>query len=487
MSDIKNFKLRDNRIDFELDGEKFTAKYPEKYSFGREYLDLAKEFALCQWANKVAFEQPAATYLDFGVDERSIEFWLWVAQKVHELDVYQSLSDEFESDPKPMFNLRDSVTVETGSDPSGLIDSTPSLPDQEYDGALISQSPGKESVATKLICDEAGIPEERQLSVFIEYSSRAATHKIDGREEYTSYFENPTERIWSNFNELQTTIQEYTENYEPITCFWEMAYLTMELPMAVENGLKYMLMGNQLNTGEAMHDPQGRFVTFEELNQSCIFELAYTDYLNRVHDLPVVHTSVVRPFTGYSCRKIIGREEPDFLPIMQNCLRPNSKRRWCLKCYKCNNSWVEFLACGLNPAEAGLDHDVLIENPHFAADNEDWGFSFPRYARDEQVWVDEGAEELFEEHVRDELTEEQEGAFGRWRSRQVERVDWEEVDHLRKFNGQFIEPVTGVVPDELAFDMGLEHTDFVPELLDVRDYRHYSKQWRETIESEVER
>lgn len=476
MADVTDFKLRSNRIDFDLDGEHFVAKYPDHYDFGREYLDHAKEFALCQWANKVAFERPESAYLGFDVDHERVQFWLWVAQKVHELDVYQSLSDDFESDEIELENLR-MLDVEVGDDPPALVESE--LDARLWEGAMISQSPGKESVASKLICDKQGI--HPQYSAFIEYSSRAATHKIAGREEYEEYFDNPTIRIWSNFNELQSTIQEYTENYEPITCFWEMAYLTMELPLAVKHGLKYILMGNQLNTGEAMPDPKGRFVAFEELNQSYVFEVAYTNYLSRTLDLPIVHTSNVRPFTGYACRKIVAEREPEFLEHMQNCLRPKPQRRWCLRCYKCNNSWVEFLGCGFDPTDAGLSHDVLIENPHFAGDNEDWGFSFPRYARDEQVFMDDVDHEWFEEEVRSEFTDEQDEAYVEWRDRQLERVDQEEVDRLRQFNGKFVEPVTGVIPDEVLNDMGMEHTDYVEEALDPRTYRQYATQWMEGL------
>lgn len=476
MADIENFKFRGNRIDFELDGEKFTAKYPEEYHFGREYLEYGKEFALCLWANKLAFERPDEAYLDFEVDDTRIRFWKWVAKKVHQLDVYQSLSDDFDSDEIELENITD-IEVGVGSDPTSLISTPEPMNVDLPKGALISQSPGKESVASKLICDEKEI--YPQISVFIEYSSRAATHKIAGREEYESYFDNDTLRIWSNFNELQTTLQEYTENYEPVTCFWEMAYLTMELPVAVNHGVKYMLMGNQLNTGEAMEDPKGRFTAFEELNQAYVFEVAYTNYLRDVFDLPITHTSNVRPFTGYTCRKIVADREPEFLPRMQNCLRPNSKRRWCLKCYKCNNSWVEFLGVGFDPTEAGLSHDVLIENPHFAADKEDWGFSFPRYARDEQVWQDEVDKDWFEEEIRSEFTEEQEKAFKEWRRWQDRRVDSEEVDELRQYNGKFISPTTVAIPNKTVSDMGMEHTDVIPKLLDPNSYLGWSFEWKE--------
>lgn len=472
MSDVENFKLRGNRIDFDLDGEHFTAKYPQEYSFGRDYLEYAKEFALCLWANKVAFEKPDSAKIDFSASDSRIQFWLWVAQKIHELDVYQSLSDDFDSDEIELQNLRD-LSVEVGSDQSGLLGKTRQAHVDEPHGALISQSPGKESVASKLICDEVGV--QPVLSVFIEYSSRASTHKIAGREEYEDYFDNDTVRIWSNFNELQSTLQEYTENYEPITCFWEMAYCTMELPLAVKHNHKYILIGNQLNTGEAMIDPKGRFTTFEELNQSYVFEVAYTNYLRDQLDSEITHTSNVRPFTGYSCRKIIADREPEFLEHMQNCLRPNSKRRWCLKCYKCADAWVEFMGCGMNPKEAGLSHDVLVENPHLGAeDTEDWGFSFPRYGRNEQIWLDDGARERFKNEVAPTLTEEQTQAFQRWRKRQESRVDKSQVEHLRKFNGKFVEPVTTVIPDDILSDMGMRHGDFVEEALDPREYIQYS-------------
>lgn len=474
MVNITEFKLRGNRIDFKIDDKKFTVKYPEEYNLGREYLDLAKESALSLWANKVAFVRPEKCHIDFAVSQDRIRFWLWVANKVNQLDVYQSLSDDFDSDEIPYTDLTKSVEVTTGDDTNSLI-STPELDPGPLSGAIISQSPGKESVASKLICDEVGV--SPVYSAFIEYSSRASTHKIAGRKEYTDYFDNPTIRIWSNFNELQSILQDYTENYEPITCFWEMLYLTAELPLAAYHGCKYILIGNQLNTGEAMIDPKGRFTTFEELNQSYVFEVAYTNYLREMLDSQITHTSNVRPFTGYSCRKIIADREPEFLKHMQNCLRPNSKRRWCLKCYKCNNSWVEFLGCGFNPEEAGLDHDVLIENPHFAADNEDWGFSFPRYARDEQVWRDDVDTQWFESEIYSNFTEEQKEAFSEWRRRQEERVDEDEVEHLRAHNGQFIEPVTSVIPDETLSDMGLPHTDYVPEALDVRRYRQYALEW----------
>lgn len=477
MADITNFKVRNNRIQFDLDDETFVAKYPDEYQFGRELLDVGKEFALALWANKVAFEKPDTVVLDFEADDRSLDFWMWIAQKVHELDVYQSLSEDFDSEEIDLHKLREGMTIQTGSD-SGTLLADSEIPDKDYSGALISQSPGKESVATKLLCDEVGIPEEEQLSVFIEYSSRAATHKIAGREEYAEYFDNPTLRIWSNFNELQSTLQEYTENYEPITCFWEMAYLTMELPLAVEHGLKYMMMGNQLNTGEAMVDPEGRFITFEELNQSYIFEKAYTDYLNEVLDLPIVHTSPVRPFTGYSCRRIIADREPEFLEVMQNCLRPKPANRWCGRCYKCNNSWVEFLGCGTNPADAGLDHEVLAENPHFAGENEDWGFSFPRYDRDEQVWQDDVDQGWFYDEVYPEFDKETKEAFETWRLRQHERVSEKDVDHLRRFNGKWVEPVTGAVPSELVTNMGLSHGIYVEPALDPRKWFKYADDWR---------
>lgn len=478
MPDISDFKLRGNRIDFRIDGEKFTAKYPEEYDLGREYLDLAKEFALALWANKVAFVGPEDSHIDFEVADGSLRYWLWIAQKVHELDCYQSLSDDFDSDEKELWDIREEIQVTTGNDPIGLVEPPVlELEEDDLEGAMISQSPGKESVASKLICDENGIGPIN--SVFIEYSSRATTHKIDGRKEYKKHFDNNTIRIWSNFNELQSTLQEYTDNYEPITCFWEMAYITMELPLLAYHQNKYLLVGNQLNTGEAMVDPKGRFTTFEELNQAYVFELALTDYLNEVHGLPFVHTSNVRPFTGYACRKLIGKHKPEFLENMQNCLRPNSKRRWCLKCYKCADAYIEFMGCDLNPAKAGLDHDVLVENPHLGAkDTEDWGFSFPRYGRNEQIWVDDKAEQFFNENVKSNLTDEQLEAFGRWRNRQEERVSQENVDHLRKFNGKYVEVVDEVIPDELLNDMGLPHGQFVEELLDVRTYRHHSEDWK---------
>jgi hypothetical protein len=476
MADVKQFKLRNNRIRFQLDEEQFTVNYPKEYQFGREYLDAAKEVPLALWANKVAFQKPDSAYLDFEISDMRVQFWLWVAQKVHELDHYQSLSDEFDSEEIEYQNLRKMVDVEVGSDTGSLL-STLNLPDKQYEGALISQSTGKESIATKLLLDEVGV--DTQKSVFIEYSSRAATHKIDTRHEFREYFNEEPIRLWSNFNELQSTLQEYTENYEPITCFWELFYVAAELPLAIKHGLEYILVGSQLNTGEAMAHSEGRYTTFEELNQSYIFELAYTDYISETMGLPIVHTSPIRPFTGYSCRKIIAEREPEFLEIMHNCLRPNSKNRWCKKCYKCADAWVEFMGCGFNPADAGLDHDVLIENPHLGAiDTSDWGFVFARPDRNEQIWIDDGAKEFFKSEVKPTLTEEQTQAFQRWRSRQNERVDQEDIEHLRKFNGKFVEPVSGVVPDTLTADMGLPHGQFVEDALDVREYRQFSQEWK---------
>lgn len=469
MTDINEFSVSNNRVYFELDGEDFTVKYPDEYVWSREYLDLMKDIALCAWANKLAFSLDDENYLCFDVSSEQVGFWKWIAYRVHCLDVYQSGDNQMPKD------LRE-VNVETGSDPSSLVPVF--LPEQDYSGALTCQSTGKESVATNLILKENGIGPI--YSMFYEYPSRAATHKISGREEYESYFDNPTVRVWSDTNTLQSTLERMTHEFEPVTCFWEIMYAVISTPLCVEHGLKYLMMGNQRDTGEAFPSEEFNYVAFEEINQAWIFEQAYSDYLHDVHDVPVVHSSNVRPFTGYGCRKIIAEYEPDFLQYMQNCLRPKPSKRWCLRCYKCNNSWVEFLACEFDPADAGLSHDVLVENPHFAANREDYGFSFPRYDRDEHVWADEGGSDYFYDEVEETLTREQSRAFDEWRRRQESRVDLEgeKYEEMVKNNGTFIEPIARCIPDEIVNDMGLPHVNWTPEALDPNVWSSYASEWR---------
>lgn len=464
MTDINSFTVNGNIVKFELDGEEFEVKYPDQYEFGRYHNDFLKDIALCAWANKLAFTKSAHSSICFDTDDEQIGFWLWVAQYVHKLDVYQS-----DDDTQPV-DFRD-IAISTGKDTSTLI--PVEAPDINLDGALVCQSPGKESIASKLILEENGI--EPVYSMFYEYPSRAATHKIQGREEFEDYYDNPTIRVWSDTNSLQSTLRELTENYEPITCFWEMMYAAISVPLMIEHELEYLLMGNQLNTGEAM--PTEEYVAFEELNQSYIFEIAYSEYLNTVRALPVTHTSNVRPFTGYSCRKIIARHDPGWLPHMQNCIKPKPANRWCNTCYKCGNSWVEFLACGMDPVEAGLSHDVLIENQWLGGDGEAWNFSFPRFERDEHVWKYEGARQFFENEVAETLNDEQWDAFETWRSRQMERVDDDDVNQMHRYNGKFIKPCTVVIPDETVNDMGLPMTDYVPEALDPSLWAAFAGEW----------
>ncbi|MFB6236984.1 MAG: hypothetical protein ABEH81_01300 [Halopenitus sp.] len=466
MTDINSFNVNGNRLVFELDGEEFIVKWPDEYNWGREHYDLMKDIALCAWSSKLAFTENTEPSVCFDASDDQIGFWLWIAYRINALDTYQT---EGESEP---FDFRE-IKVETGSDTGSLIPRT--LPDQEYEGALVCQSPGKESVASRIIMEELG--HEPIYSMFYEYPSRAATHKIQGREDYEKVFDNPTRRVWSNTNTLQSTLQELTDNFEPVTCFWEIMYAMIATPIMVDHGLKWLMMGNQRDTGEAFQGDG--YIAFEEINQSFIFEEAYSAYLTEEHDLPVRHTSNVRPYTGYGSRKIVARERPEFLQYMQNCIKPKPANKWCGTCYKCNNSWVEFLACGIDPAEAGLDHDVLVENPHLGADqDDDWGFSFPRYARDEHVWKDEGGEEFFHEEVVDTLTEEQMEAFKIWRSRQEERVDEDDYQEMKENNGVFIEPIADALPDEVVDDIGLEHSDFVPEALDPNVWVGYSQEWR---------
>ena len=468
MTDINQFNVTGNRVTFTLDDEEFTVKYPDEYNWGREVRDVMKDIALCAWANKLAFTRDKYNNICFDVTDRQLDFWLWIAQRVHLLDMYKYDEDRSHYDFSE-------VSVSTGGDPSTLIER--GVPDQEYEGALLCQSPGKESVAAKLILEENGVGPVR--SMFYEYPSRAATHKIDGREEFEAYFDNPTTRVWSDTNTLQSTLEELTDNYEPITCFWEWMYCTISVPLMVEHGLKYLVIGSQLDTGEIFEFEGSDEIAVQEPNQSYVFELAYSDYLNEVQNVPVVQTSNVRPFTGYTCRQIIADYEPGWLPHMQNCLRPKPANRWCGSCYKCCNAWVEFMACGIDPEEVGLSHDVLHENPHLGADNtEDWGFSFPRFERDEMVWQDDGAKEFFFENIKEDLTEEQLNAYFSWRTRQASRVDEDELDTLRKYQGKFVEPISAVVPDDVLNDMEREHTDYVPKRMDPREWHGLEHEWK---------
>lgn len=466
MPDITNFSVAGNRVSFEIDKEEFVVKYPSEFTFGRQHRNLLKDIALCAWANKLAFTLDTHNKFCFDASPQQINFWKWIAQLVHTLDRYQS-GDEPISDATQ-------VTVETGGDPATLIQPKPL--DKPEGGALICQSPGKESIATKAILEKNGVAPI--YSLFYEYSSRAATHKIQGREDFEEFFDNPTIRVWSNTNSLQSTLQDYTDNYEPITCFWEWMYCTISVPLMAEIGLRWLLIGSQLDTGEAFRSENNGYVAVQEPNQSYIFEYAYSDYLTRVHDLSITQTSNVRPFTGYACRQIVAQEYPGWLPKMQNCLRPKPQRKWCLRCYKCNNAWVEFLACGMDPEEAGLSHDVLFENPHLGAEEtEDWGFTFPRYERDELVWEVGGAKDFFEGYVKENLTDEQFDGFERWRRRQNDRLDEGVYIDLLQYFDSYVEPVEMVVPEQLRNDMGFPHTDFVPERMDPGIWGGLSAEW----------
>lgn len=469
MPDLTNFAAAGNRLSFQIDGEEFTVKWPDEYRWGREHEGLLKDIALCAWANKLAFTLDEENYVDFEASEEQIGFWKWIAHRVHVLDAYQSGQVE-------PTDIRD-LNVETGSDTASLVPT--STPEVDGNGALICQSTGKESVASKLILEDQDVGPI--YSMFFEYPSRAATHKITGREEFEDYFDNPTLRVWSDVNTLQSTLEPLSDNFEPVTCFWEMMYATIALPMMVEHDLKWLLMGNQLDTGEAFPYDDQDHVAFAEINQSYLFEIAYSDYLSTEYDIPVTHTSNVRQFTGFTSRLIVGEREPDFLQYMQNCLRPKPANRWCLRCYKCNNSWIEFMACGFDPSEAGLSHDVLVENPHFGADRDDYGFSFPRYERDELVWREFGAKQYFEKHIASELTDEQWDAFETWRERQEERLDWDYYHEIREYQGKYVEPVTNVIPDEVLSDMGRESTDYVPERMDPELWSGYASEWNTFI------
>ena len=447
---IEKFKVRGNKVKFTLGSQDFTVKYPEKYNFTREYHNLLKEIPLCMWANSLAFTKPKETSVPFEVPEYTEKFWLWIAQKVHEFDCYESGTQPEKIRP----------TIETQSEQRGLLQ-TPSLSQDGYAGAIISQSTGKESVASKIILDNMGIENE---SVFIEYPSRALTHKQDGKAEFDNYFGKST-RVWTNCNCLQSTLHEHTDNYIPVTIFWEMLYSVIELPMAAYDKFKYIIMGNEISAGERKEGKN--YVTWEDFQQSAIYELALTSYIKCQHNLPIVHTSVVGPITSFGCRKVVLENEPEFYPKVQSCLRPTPDNRWCLKCYKCERAWIENVALGVNPEDVGLSNSCLIENPHLGADTDDWGYSTSKYDRDEYIW-NEYVDLTEDNSIACQLTINESNHLKIWRKRQKERV--ESYDEYGKYVDKWSSPAERHLPSELVPDSieGIDgKTDYIPDSYDV--------------------
>lgn len=464
MIQVTDFKVRNHKVSFKLQGEEFAVNYPEGYSFGREYLDLMKNIPLCLLANYAAFaaEPREEIHADFEVSTAQRDFWMWVARQTALFDMH--LGGEY--------TLEGSEWTD-GQDNASLI-APPQLPEKEYEGVIISQSTGKESVASRILIDGKVDP---IYSMFFEYPSRAATHKIAGREEFEDYFDNETIRVWSDANQLQSTLEEHTENYDPITQFWEQLYVSICAPLAVKHGLKYILLGNEIHSGEVGYISESDTAYIEELNQSHHFQVGFTQLLDRM-GIPVELTSVVKPMTDFMCRKYLYRMEPDFMEHLQSCLRPTPDRRWCLRCYKCADAWIETISLGMDPQERlGLSHDTLVENPHLGGDRDDWGYEHAKYDRQEVIWTTHVVD-VDLEHLKSELSDEQMEAYERWRQRQADRVDPDEMDYHRKFFDKYVVPLSKTIPDDLRINPWFEITNFCPDKYDP-DLAHLNIGWSE--------
>jgi len=447
MTDITSFNIQGRYVRFTLtlpdDELDFTVKYPERYQFGQQHEEILKDIPLMLWGNAIGFTNASQCEICFDVSESRLRFFTWIGQTNAALDAHYS-GEPFEWG---------TPSVETGSDTSKLISSD--LPDKEYQGTMICQSTGKESLSSLHIMQELGRTPIH--SVFVGYPSRAATHKQDSREKFREYFDHDAHRVWSNFNHLQSTLQEYADNYDPCVQFWEMFYAAAALPIAVEHGLKYILIGNELNAGKRIfHDG---VQTFEELNQSWKFEHRYTDYIVQNHGLPIVHTSVVQPMTDFGCRKVMYREFPDFLHALESCLRPTASHgKWCEKCYKCQATWLESLALGVDPETFGMSHDILFKSPHLGGDDEDWGYSFPKPNRDEVIWQEYDVMDKLPNYGSDRLE-----GLQTWRNRQEERVDAEAMGKYKNYYDQWSSPVSKAIPQEVRYNPKLEETTYAPE------------------------
>lgn len=429
----------------EVEELRFTVKYPKGYKFGREYIDILKDIPLMLWGNAIGFTEPEESYIDFEVSDERLEFFKWIGEQNAYLDGYYSgKTDPSWTAPR----------VQTGSDTGALL--TPELPDQSYQGTLISQSTGKESISSLHVAREV---DERPIhSMFIGYPSRAATHKQESREKFKEHFDHPVHGVWGNFNYLQSRLEQHTENYDPCVQFWEMFYVTAALPLAVHHGLRWILLGNEINAGRKIQLDNGKYAV-EELNQSWVFEHEYSEYVKYHHGLPIKLTSVIQPMTDFGCRKVMYREFPDFLHAVESCLRPTAAHgKWCEKCYKCAATWVESVALGVDPETFGMSHDILFKSPHLGGEGEDWGYEFAKPNRDEAIWEDYDAIEKLPN-----LSEEQLDGLKTWRERQEERTSEEEMEEYRKYYDRWSEPMAEVVPGPLRYNPDLEPTLGGPE------------------------
>lgn len=448
MTDITQFNIQGRTIRFtiELPDEEldFTVKYPSEYKFGQKHEEILKDIPLMLWANAIGFTKPDQCEICFDVSNNRLQFFFDIAFYNAALDAYYSDNLIEWSEP----------TVHTGSDTSKLV--SESLPKQDYEGTMICQSTGKESLSSLHIMQEL---DKRPIhSLFIGYPSRAATHKQESRRLFKDHFDHTVHDMWSNFNHLQSRLQEHADNYDPCVQFWEMFYVTAALPLAVEHGLKWILVGNELNAGKRItHDG---IETFEELNQSWKFEHMYSDYLTRIHGLPITHTSVVQPMTDFGCRKIMYREFPEFVHALESCLRPTAAHgKWCEKCYKCEATWLESLALGVDPERFGMTHDILFKSPHLGGDDDDWGYSFPKPNRDEVIWQDY---DVMDNLPNFSAKSDRMKGLETWRKRQQNRVDYGQMKMYRKYYDAWSTPVAEAIPEEVRYNPGLPETNYVP-------------------------
>lgn len=448
MTDITQFNIQGRKVRFTIslpeESIDFMVKYPKGYHFGQKHEEILKDIPLMLWGNAIGFTEPDVSEICFDVSDDRLEFFKQIGEYNAILDAHYSDNEVEWGDPR----------VITGSDTSKLIEE--SLPEQDYKGTLICQSTGKESLSSLHIMQEL---DKRPIhSLFIGYPSRAATHKQESRRLFKEHFDHSTHEVWSNFNRLQSRLQEHADNYDPCVQFWEMFYVTAALPIAVEHGLKWLLVGNELNAGRQI-DHQGH-KTFEELNQSWKFEHMYTNYISDTYELPIKHTSVIQPMTDFGCRKVMYREFPEFVHALESCLRPTAAHgKWCEKCYKCEATWLESIALGVDPETFGMTHDILFKSPHLGGDDEDWGYSFPKPNRDEVIFQDY---DVMDKLPNFSANSQRMEGLETWRKRQQERVDYGKMKEYRKYYDAYATPVAQAIPEELRYNPGLPETNYVP-------------------------